>query len=168
MKVRAGSFFMSYYNQISGGYEELHKEEQFAKLRLIQGNLVVPSHVRVLDVGCGPGWSAEFFENVVGVDPAIYPNTVVPVIHAPAEKLPFGDHSFDIILCVTAIHHFDLDKALNEMVRVAKPRAVFVITVLKKSPRCAEIVRTLLRHFTLEKELEGVQDVIYFLRRARA
>jgi ubiquinone/menaquinone biosynthesis C-methylase UbiE len=159
---------MTYYDQIAGGYEELHKEEQFAKLEIIKENLIVPSRACILDVGCGPGWSAEFFENVTGVDPAAYPNTIIPIVHAPVEKLPFADLSYDTILCVTAIHHFELEKAISEMKRVAKKDAVFVITVLKKSPRRAEIVEKLLRHFVVEKELDGVQDVIYFMRRAQA
>ena len=105
-------FTMNYYTEISSGYEELHKEEQLKKLRIIKDNLILSKNARILDVGCGPCWSAEFFENVVGVDPAfelLHRNKKVKTIQARAEALPFKDHCFDVVLCVTAVHHFDLE-----------------------------------------------------------
>lgn len=152
-----------FYNELAAGYEQLHKEEQFAKLRLIKQNLDVPAGAKILDIGSGPGWSREFFENVTCVDPAA---DLLPEhgVLGNAERLPFADHSFDIILCVTAVHHFELDKALAEMKRVAKKDAVFVVTVLKKSPRYGQIVAELQRQFTVEKELDAGQDTAFFLR----
>jgi ubiquinone/menaquinone biosynthesis C-methylase UbiE len=46
----------------------------------------------------------------------------------PAEKLPFGDASFDIVTVRQAPHHFaDVRSAIREMARVAKPDARVVI-----------------------------------------
>ncbi len=154
---------MTYYNQIAHSYEQLHKEEQFAKLHLIKENLAAPAGAKILDVGCGPGWSAEFFDNVVGIDPAEGLLSKSGVV-GYAEQLPFRDHSFDIILCVTAVHHFELDKALAEMKRVAKKDAIIVITVLKKSVRYGTIVAELRKKFVADKELDAGQDTAFFLR----
>lgn len=47
-----------------------------------------------------------------------------------AEALPFGDHEFDFISCLGALEHFlDPHAAIREMVRVAKPNAVFLLLV---------------------------------------
>jgi len=47
-----------------------------------------------------------------------------------AESLPFADQRFDVVSCLGALEHFlDPLAALREMVRVAKPNAVFVLLV---------------------------------------
>jgi len=49
---------------------------------------------------------------------------------ANALDLPYADHSFDIVLCTLALHHFDPDKAaklLQNMARVGKHLLVFDI-----------------------------------------
>jgi len=150
---------MTYYQETAKGYEELHKEEQLNKLRIIRGHVRVPG--KVLDIGCGPFWSADFFDDIIGIDPAF---TGKDIIRASAEKMPFPDKTFDTILCVTAIHHFQLDEAIAEMKRVAKPGALYVITLLKKSPKRPEIERKLRAMFRIEQSIDERQDVLYFLR----
>ena len=46
---------MTYYDDISSGYEELHKEEQLKKVSSIKKHLKVNSSDKLLDVGCGTG-----------------------------------------------------------------------------------------------------------------
>jgi len=41
---------------------------------------------------------------------------------APAEEIPAGDASFDVVVSGQAFHWFDLDRALPEIARVLKPR----------------------------------------------
>ncbi|HLD33831.1 MAG TPA: class I SAM-dependent methyltransferase [Candidatus Nanoarchaeia archaeon] len=150
---------MNYYQETAEGYTELHREEQLEKLHIIRENISLPG--KMLDIGCGPLWSAEFFDDVVGIDPAFEGKDI---IRASAEKLPFPDKTFDTILCVTAIHHFKLDAAILEMKRVAKKNAQLVITVLKKSPKFNNIVKILNVEFVLEKKVDQQQDEVYFLR----
>lgn len=48
----------------------------------------------------------------------------------PAESLPFGDGRFDVVTCLGSLEHFvEPERALREMVRVAKPDATVVILV---------------------------------------
>jgi SAM-dependent methyltransferase len=39
---------------------------------------------------------------------------------APAEEIPSGDRSYDVVVCAQAFHWFDLDQALPEIARVLK------------------------------------------------
>lgn len=45
----------------------------------------------------------------------------------PAEKMLYGDDTFDYIVCRDILHHVDIPKTMHEIVRVAKPGAVFVV-----------------------------------------
>lgn len=40
---------------------------------------------------------------------------------APAEEIPAGDRSYDVVVSAQAFHWFDLDRALPEIARVLKP-----------------------------------------------
>jgi len=47
-----------------------------------------------------------------------------------AEQLPFADRQYDVVSCLGALEHFlDPQAALLEMVRVAKPGAIFILLV---------------------------------------
>ncbi len=49
-------------------------------------------------------------------------------VQAHAEKLPFGDESFERIMVVDALHHFcDQEQALSDLMRVLKPGGRLVI-----------------------------------------
>jgi len=45
----------------------------------------------------------------------------------PAEKLRYEDNSFDYIVARDILHHVDVSSTMKEIVRVAKPDAVFVV-----------------------------------------
>ncbi len=164
---------MTFYDTIAPSYEALHREEQLRKLRIIREHLALPREARILDVGSGPCWSAELFDCVTGVDPSLgllrlarnsTRNRSMPeLLQARAEALPFRNHTFDAVLCVTAIHHFELDKALREMKRVARPGAPVVITVLKKAKGKESIVQKLRERFVIAKDIEEEKDVLFFL-----
>lgn len=85
----------------------------------------------VLDLGAGTGIMSEFANacredlRFTAVDPAegMLKFTVdyIQTHKAYAEALPFEENSFEAILIGEALHHFnDVDKALQEIVRVLK------------------------------------------------
>ncbi len=111
------------------------------------------SDARVLDLGCGGGHVsyrvAPFVREVVACD--LTPDMLAHVRRAAgerglsnivvqqgaAERLPFGDASFDILLCRYTAHHWrDLEAGLREARRVLKAggRAVFADCIAPSDP----------------------------------
>jgi SAM-dependent methyltransferase len=96
---------------------------------------------KLLDVACGTGeWllaAAAQRAEVSGIDISERAiercRVAIPTgcfKLGPAEDLPFPDASFDWVTCLGALEHFlDKEAALDEMVRVGKPHAKFVILV---------------------------------------
>ncbi|MFH0869715.1 MAG: methyltransferase domain-containing protein [archaeon] len=157
---------MGYYDDISKGYEELHREEQLKKINIILGKLKPSPTDRLLDVACGSGLYLDMFNcQVTGLDPA---KKLIAkykgknkVILGRAEELPFPDKSFDIVTCITAVHNFDdIDKGLEEMLRVGKKS--WVLSILKRSPKFPEIEKKIRRLFAIKDIIEEDKDVIFF------
>ena len=147
---------MKYYNQIARGYNELHKQEQLNKIKIIKKHL--KPRGLLLDIGAGTGISTKPFEKhckCIALDPSI--NMLKQYkglkVLAKAENLPFKDKTFDTIISVTALHHTNIKKALKEIKRVSKPKAQLALTMLKKSKV------TLPNVFT---KIEESKDCIYF------
>lgn len=121
-------------------WTELHQKPKYlhelnADPRLFAGK-------KVLDVGAGPIPSATCFEDceLYVLDPLMsvyrksgFPHHLYPKVHfveAPAEKIPFEDNFFDVIISVNAIDHVDhLEKVAKELRRVAKPDCQFLMHV---------------------------------------
>jgi len=152
---------MNYYNEISDGYVELHKDEQLKKIELIKQNISINKDNLLLDLGCGP-YFGDFFCKVIGLDPSIelLKQANIPVVCAKAEHLPFKDHVFDTVISVTAMHNFDdIERAIKEAIRVGKQQ--FAFTVLKKSKKLEEITNLLQKNFQINKVVDEQFDRIF-------
>jgi SAM-dependent methyltransferase len=86
----------------------------------------------VLDVGAGTGkWTralAATDARLVALEPVAAMRAVlqrdlpgVPAVAGTAEALPFATGRFDVVTAAAAIHWFDLDRAVPELVRVVRP-----------------------------------------------
>jgi len=96
---------------------------------------------RLLDVGCGSGtWlraAADLGAVPTGVDisqvglDACQQALPSAELHcSPAESLPLTEGQFDFVSCLETLEHFlEPQVALREMIRVAKPRALFLLLV---------------------------------------
>ena len=159
---------MNYYDSISDGYDELHKEEQFRKMQIISNELKLEPDDYLLDVGCGSGFSLDFWGcKRIGIDPSkeLLKKCESPTKQGVAEDLPFKDNEFDIVTCVSAIHNCsDFSKALDEIKRVGKNK--FVITLFKKGDKekVSEIKKLINDKFEVEKVIEDTHDTIYFCK----
>lgn len=157
---------MAYYAGISQGYEELHKDEQLGKLRIVLQRLPYNKTDKVLDVGCGTGLSSSLFNcQKFGVDPTFelleQAKARLPVVQGIAENLPFRDNSFEIVVCLTALHNFtDPVRGLLEMKRVGMGK--FAISILKRAKNCEELMKMVSQTFKVREMLEDPKDFILF------
>ena len=99
------------------------------------------SDSKVLDAGCGNGKNIKYFNdtcNIVGIDNCIdFVNICndrgYNVIYSDIRNLPFENNSFDFIISIAVIHHFDKEddrlKSINELIRVLKPGGKLLFTV---------------------------------------
>jgi SAM-dependent methyltransferase len=126
-------------------------DDIYPVLGLIRAMRVRPGG-RVLDVGCGPGWTVEILAglgyDVDGLEPAadmiaiaeqrldgffrnhrIEPRPAVRFHRASLEELDLEDGAFDGILCRASLHHvIDEEAGLAQCHRLLKPGGVLAIS----------------------------------------
>ncbi len=162
------------YDDIAPVYDSLHMFEQLQKLKIIGSALKIKYADKLLDVGCGTGISAQVFNcDITGIDSSEKMISIAREKHpehkwlvSQAEDLPFDNEGFDKVICVTAIHNFDdINKALDEMIRVSKPSKIpnIAISILKKSKKLDEIEKLIKEKFNVKKIIVESRDIIYFL-----
>ena len=149
---------MTTYSEISPRYNELYGDEQLEKAKIIKDSVKLKP--LVLDVGCGTG-IVDFGVNTIGLDPSIGLLRLHPGLKvcAKAENLPFKDKSFGSVVSLTALHHTDITQAIKEIRRVAKPKATFAFSILKKSKDFRNIVSGLHSNFDI-KAIDDDKDLI--------
>lgn len=102
---------------------------------------------KVLEVGCGAGQELlPFVEKTeafcVGIDIAEELGKVgkglfekancenrVGLVRSYGENLPFGDESFDVVLCRVALPYMDNRQTIAEVARVLRPNGVFLLKI---------------------------------------
>jgi 2-polyprenyl-3-methyl-5-hydroxy-6-metoxy-1,4-benzoquinol methylase len=132
----------------------------------------------VLDVGCGSGIAtqmlAEAGARVTAVDLTAWAvettrrrlaafGLEADVRQEDAERLPFPDESFDLVFSWGVIHHSsDMDKALAELVRVARPGGEVVLMVYHRRSLFFLVYRGFQRFLPLARRLglhfEGARE----------
>ena len=126
---------LEYFNDI-----EKHHWWWEGRREILRQELPQKKHMQVLDIGCGTGETMTFVKSflkkskVVGVD-----NSQLAVKYAQkrghevykvdAQKLPFKNNSFDVILLLDVIEHIKDDQLfLTEAMRVLKSEGKIIIT----------------------------------------
>lgn len=163
--------FMTYYDEIADGYDELYKEEQLRKFAVLQSDNDLFTDVEtMLDVGCGTGFSLDYFgvKESVGIDSseklvAQYTGNQTIMVGF-AEDLPFEDGSFDLVISVTAIQNFtNIKKGLQEIRRVGKKK--FGLSFLKKSAKAdyiEELIDDIFSEFQILR-IEEEKDYVFII-----
>lgn len=114
------------------------------RARRIVEELDLKNDEKILEVGCGNGYYLNLLNKLgfnlilVGIDNdalalrdarKIIRDNRVKLELADANKLPFGDNSFDKVIISEVIEHIEEEqKVLSEIYRVLKPRGVMVLT----------------------------------------
>jgi ubiquinone/menaquinone biosynthesis C-methylase UbiE len=128
---------------------------------------------RVLVVGCGMGEDAiriarmgarvdafDLSPDVLAVARQLARREGVDVTftEAPSERLPYEDGSFDVIVMRDIMHHVDIPVTVNELVRVSKPGATWVVSEIY-SHSWTDVVR---RSWLVDKVLyPAMQNFVY-------
>lgn len=161
-----------YYDDIATGYDALYGDEQKEKLLAAKKNLIfeIQKSDNLLDVGCGTGlstdfWNDEFGCDTTGIDPAQKlieqnKNKKSKLIQGFAEKLPFEDNSFDIVVSFSAIQNFsDVKKGLEEIKRVGNQK--FILSVMCKGQNYPHIHTLIQEIFGIKEGIRVKNDVMY-------
>ncbi|WP_319507767.1 class I SAM-dependent methyltransferase [uncultured Methanolobus sp.] len=121
-------------------YENWFEENKLiyeSELRALQAN--IPPHTRGLEIGVGSGRFAVPLDIRFGIDPSpkmthIARRRGMQVLYGVAEKLPFADSSFDLVLMVTTICFLDnVEYAFKEVLRILTPGGCFIIGFIDKN-----------------------------------
>lgn len=141
------------YKYIAKSYTGLHKQEQEKKLNIIKSYIkkhnIQINNKTILDIGSGTGISL-LNKETIGIEPEInmIKQKKYKAITANSEHLPIKSNSIDIITCITAFHNFkNPEKALNEFKRILKPRCLLIITILKRSKNCKNLLKLIKSNF---------------------
>ena len=131
------------YNRLAPDYDRRWSFYIGATIRETLGRIDLQPENRVLDVGCGTGVLLEALSNttpgtlLAGVDPSGDMLAVarqrldetVSLKQSYAEKLPFPEEAFDVVISTNALHYFrNPPGALEEMYRVLAPDGRIAIT----------------------------------------
>ncbi|WP_048058291.1 class I SAM-dependent methyltransferase [Pyrococcus yayanosii] len=138
--------FAEYYRAFPT-YTDIHSEEYRRRLEELEPLLIkyMPRRGRVLDLACGVGGFSFLLEDhgfdVVGLDVseemiakakeyARKRASKVEFIQGDAREIPFEDNTFDYVLFIDSLVHFEpleLNKVFKEVRRVLKPEGKFII-----------------------------------------
>lgn len=129
------SVLYNFYGRLKLPLEAIPELNQYFQDLLLK--MILPGE-RVLDVACGTGLFSRGLlakaSEVYGVDlswgmlqQAREYSSEMKLVRAGADKLPFQDDSFDLVICFVAFHLFDnVGKVLKEMHRVLVEGGVLV------------------------------------------
>lgn len=136
------------FDHRSAGYETGYLGQLHAEIVTRTADLALarcPDPARVLDVGCGTGLMLRELAGrlpgateLTGVDPAAgmieqararSADPRLTFVEGVAERLPFGDAAFDLVITTTSFDHWaDQLAGLAECRRVLAPGGLFVLT----------------------------------------
>ncbi|MEM6619139.1 MAG: bifunctional 2-polyprenyl-6-hydroxyphenol methylase/3-demethylubiquinol 3-O-methyltransferase UbiG [Pseudomonadota bacterium] len=133
----------------------------------------------VLDLGCAGGFMAEAMADrgarVTGIDPAARAIAAAQVHAAQGgrdirydvgvgEALPYGDASFDRVVCVDVLEHVaDLDQVLREVARVLRPGGVFLYDTINRN-LIARLAAVTMAEDVLRLLPKGTHDPAMFIK----
>lgn len=175
-----------HYDRLAEAYNSLYRDEQGLKIKAALDIIQISCSDFVLDVGCGTGFLFDHIGDsvnlIVGVDMSpgllnvaanrskrLYRRSSISLVRADADYLPFAREVFDKVFGLTLLQNVpDLDRALREMMRVAKEGSTIVLTGLKKSfseESLGSILSKVGLDFSIVKSGEEVKDVIAVCRK---
>lgn len=136
---------------------------------------------RILEIGCGRGGGAWLNyqilnpQHYVAVDFAVsniefcrqhFHNKDLVFEVADAQKLPFADHSFDVIINVESSHCYqDMNAFLSEAHRVLRPGGVFCFCDFRPKRKMKKIYEEFAHYFSIMTCDDITENVVKALQR---
>ena len=136
-----------HYNQTAASYDTQYAKEQRAKMEAALGTVALKKDSLMLDMGCGTGLLfghiADKSRLLVGVDVSnrllkqaqrrAKQHANITLVQADADHTPFKNRSFHNVFAITLLQNTPNPTAtLREIVRIAKPEATIMLSILKK------------------------------------
>ncbi len=88
------------------------------------------------------------------------------LIQGAGEALPFPDRSFQMVICISALHNFsDFRKGLMEMDRVAN--GLICVSIMKRAARIIEMLEYIDEHFSQIASAHEEKDHVLIFRPKR-
>jgi ubiquinone/menaquinone biosynthesis C-methylase UbiE len=144
-------------------------------MKLIQRRTLALAALRpgmsFLDIGCGTGWAVRYAAHLLAGQGRFHGIDLSPRMIArakenagegsdlcfqvgDAEALPFGNESFDLVICTNSFHHYrDPQRVLGEIHRVLKPGGELRLT----DPTADDFVGRMMERRQRRKEPEHVR-----------
>jgi 2-polyprenyl-6-hydroxyphenyl methylase/3-demethylubiquinone-9 3-methyltransferase len=135
--------------------------------------------LKVLDVGCGGGFSCEFMAArgaiVSGLDQsqpclqaarehAILSGLAIDYHWGVAETMPYEDCSFDVVVCVDVLEHVEnVRQVVSETFRILKPGGVFFFDTINRNFKSRLVMIWLMENLLGEIQ-PGVHDWEKFIK----
>lgn len=124
----------------------------------------------ICDIGAGTGFMLQYysskssFKEVAAIEPNDYMISKIKernikdlkLQQSDAENINFSNNEFDIVIAKSSLHHFyDIDKALNEMIRISK-EYIALIEVVGASSDCIPFLRDVLVTKEPNRDVESI------------
>ncbi len=161
--------------------ETLHLSNHLNKSRFEFFEAYVPDWkgIKVLDIGCGGGLACEFLAkrgaNVSGIDlsfnsiktaqeHAKKSNLQIDYQCGVAEKLPYEENTFDVVVCFDVLEHVeDWHKVICEIYRILNKNGMFLFDTINKTFKSKFIMIWLLEDI-LKQIPRGLHDWNKFIQ----
>jgi 2-polyprenyl-6-hydroxyphenyl methylase/3-demethylubiquinone-9 3-methyltransferase len=137
------------------------------------------TELKVLDVGCGGGYTCEFLAQrgvlVTGIDQsqlcieaardhALHKGFSIDYHFGHVEHLPFEEGSFDVVVCVDVLEHVtDWVRAIAEIHRVLRPQGLFLFDTINRT-FASRMVMIWLLEYVLREIPQGIHDWKLFIQ----
>lgn len=116
-----------------------HPEVAIRYLPVVSGIKSLGENITVLEIGSGGLGIAPYLRrNVVGVDTQFHPpfHPLLKQVKGSAIHVPFGNNTYDVVISVDTLEHLkkeQRERAIGEMIRVAKKKVIIAVPSGKKS-----------------------------------
>lgn len=172
MNVQAFDSFASEYDRWYERNKAVYESELGAIGELLPSKNL--SSLKGLEVGVGTGRFASKLGVDIGLDPSenmleISRRRSVMAVQGVAEKLPFHDSVFDVVMMVTAVCFFrDAQAAFDEARRVLKPEGIVVIGFIEKNSELGQRYREkkVKNRFYKSTVFYSAEEIMAFLQKS--